>query len=227
VNELVAAHQKNNDRSRERHRNNRVERIRLQKLVDNGEQLVHSDEAKLNELVGAHQKKNNRDRERQQNNRDERYSSDTAEKAKAHETLYAAEKGLVVKWTCDVCKSCSFGTFEDAGLMKNSALSPPRGHAKCATLVHLIPLRKQRLMKHCVLPRRAWSQNGHVMGGKPVHLEHLRMQRLMKNSALSPPCAEAANGGRIYFRSKKVFLIEKGKENESEKSPLSLVSVLK
>jgi hypothetical protein len=39
---------------------------------------------------------------------------DTAEKAKAHETLCAAKKNLVAKLTCDVCKSCSFGTFEDA-----------------------------------------------------------------------------------------------------------------
>jgi hypothetical protein len=73
------------------------------------------------------------------------------------------------------------------------------GHAKYDTLVHFILLRKHRLMKHCVLSRIAWTQNGHVMCANPVHLEHLRMQRLMKNSAMSPPCAEAANGGRIYI----------------------------
>jgi hypothetical protein len=59
------------------------------------------------------------------------------------------------------------------------------GHAKCATLVHLILLRKQRLIKHCVLSRIAWTQNGDEMCANPGHLEHLRMQRLMKNSAMS------------------------------------------
>jgi hypothetical protein len=34
------------------------------------------------------------------------------------------------------------------------------GCANCANLVHLTLLRKQRLMKHCVLPSRAWLQNG-------------------------------------------------------------------
>jgi len=67
---------------------------------------------------------------------------------------------MVEKWTCAVCKSCSFDT-----------------------------LRKQRLMKRCVLPRRAWSKNGRVMYASPVHLILLRKQRLMKNSAFSFPCA--------------------------------------
>jgi hypothetical protein len=73
------------------------------------------------------------------------------------------------------------------------------GLANCATLVHLILPRKQRLMKHCVLSRIAWIQNEDVMCANPVHLEHLRMQRLMKNSAMSPcpPQAEDTNGGRI------------------------------
>ncbi len=57
-------------------------------------------------------------------------------------------------------------------------------------LVHLILLRKQRLMKHCVLLRIAWSQNGHVMCANPIHLDYLRMQRLMKNSAMPPPLVQ-------------------------------------
>ena len=56
------------------------------------------------------------------------------------------------------------------------------GRAKCASLFHLLLLRKQRLMKHCVLPRRAWSQNGHVIRANLVHLKHLRMLRPMNNS---------------------------------------------
>jgi hypothetical protein len=78
------------------------------------------------------------------------------------------------------------------------------GHAKCGMLVHLILLRKQRLMKQCVLI--VWTQNGHGVCANPVHLEHLRMQRLMKNSAMSPPCAEAANRGRIYICSSFVVI---------------------
>jgi hypothetical protein len=75
------------------------------------------------------------------------------------------------------------------------------GHAKCATFVHLILPRKQRLMKYYVLSRIAWTQNRDVMCANPVHLEHSRMQRLMKNSAMSPapPRAEDAYGGRIYI----------------------------
>ncbi len=42
----------------EHKRNNQDERHWLQKLVDNGQQLVHAEEAKLNKLVEAHQKKN-------------------------------------------------------------------------------------------------------------------------------------------------------------------------
>jgi hypothetical protein len=50
---------------------------------------------------------------------------DTAEKAKARETLCAAKKNLVAKLTCDVCKSCSFGTFEDAEAHEKTVLCPP------------------------------------------------------------------------------------------------------
>ncbi len=78
------------------------------------------------------------------------------------------------------------------------------GYAKCTTLVHLILLRKQRLMKHCVLLRIAWSQKGHVMCANPVHLEHLRVQRLMNNSAMSPFYEEAANGRRKHICNKKI-----------------------
>jgi hypothetical protein len=53
-----------------------------------------------------------------------------------------------------------------------------------ASPVHLIHWRKQRLIEHCVLPRRAWSQNGRVMYASPVHLIHWRKQRLMKHCVL-------------------------------------------
>jgi hypothetical protein len=48
------------------------------------------------------------------------------------------------RWTCEVCNTCSFETAE-----------------------------VQRFMKNCVLPRRAWSQNGRVMYANPVHLKRL------------------------------------------------------
>jgi hypothetical protein len=67
------------------------------------------------------------------------------------------------------------------------------GHVMYANPVHLKRLRKQRLMKRCVLPRRAWSQNGRVMYVNLVDLIHSRKQRLMKNSAVSLPCAGGAN----------------------------------
>jgi uncharacterized protein YdcH (DUF465 family) len=68
------------------------------------------------------------------------------------------------------------------------------GHAMCDILVRLKLLNKQRLMKHCVLPIRAWSQNGHVMCANPVHLKHLRKQRLVRKTVLCPPPrAETAN----------------------------------
>ncbi len=40
-----------------------------------------------------------------------------------------------------------------------------------------------RRARHCELPRRAWSKNGHVMCANPVHLTRLRKQWLMRASA--------------------------------------------
>jgi hypothetical protein len=68
----VEANEEKNNYLRERRQNNQDERIWLQKLVDNGEQLDHADEAKMNQLVEAHQKNNNLELERQCNHQDER-----------------------------------------------------------------------------------------------------------------------------------------------------------
>jgi hypothetical protein len=72
LNELVAVHQKSKDYNREYYLKKRVERHRLQKLVENGKQLDLADEAKLDDLVAAHQKSKDHDREYYQNNRVER-----------------------------------------------------------------------------------------------------------------------------------------------------------
>jgi hypothetical protein len=63
-------------------------------------------------------------------------------------------------------------------------------------LVHLKLLRKQRLMKHYALTRRALSQHGHVMCANPVNLKHFRKQRHMKDSAASPHVGGTNQGKR-------------------------------
>jgi hypothetical protein len=49
-----------------------------------------------------------------------------------------------------------------------------RSHFHCfwRQLLTMIHWRKQRLVKRCVLRRRAWSQSGRVMYASPVHLIH-------------------------------------------------------
>ena len=69
--------------------------------------------------------------------------------------------------TCKWCNACSFETA-----------------------------RKQRLMKHYALTRRALSQNGHVMCANPVHLKHFRKQRLMKRQCCVPSRRGGANWGK-------------------------------
>jgi hypothetical protein len=51
---------------------------------------------------------------RDQNNLKNRTRYHAQRAAAKGEALRAATKGLVKKWTCDVCKSCSFDTFEKA-----------------------------------------------------------------------------------------------------------------
>jgi hypothetical protein len=75
------------DEKRKRRKANRDKHHRLQKLVDNGGQLDHANEAKLNKLVAARRKNNNHKRESYQNNRDERHR---------------LQKLLDERWTCKV-----------------------------------------------------------------------------------------------------------------------------
>ncbi len=68
MNKLETAHQMDNRCMHERKRNNLGKCHWLQKLVDNGVQLDHADEAKLNILEAAHQKYNSCMPERKGNN---------------------------------------------------------------------------------------------------------------------------------------------------------------
>ncbi len=61
---LMLSRAKNNSRMREREQNNKIEHLRLQKLVVNGVQLDHAEEAKLNKIEAVHQKYNSRMHER-------------------------------------------------------------------------------------------------------------------------------------------------------------------
>ncbi len=53
--------------------NNWDEHHRVQKLIKNGKQLDHAQEAKLNKLVAANQKKKDYEHEYYQNNQDEHH----------------------------------------------------------------------------------------------------------------------------------------------------------
>ncbi len=74
----------------ERNGNNLGKCHRLQKLVDNGVQLDHADEAKLNKLEAAHQKK------------------------KEYNSPHRLQKLVDERWTCKVCNICSFDTAKKA-----------------------------------------------------------------------------------------------------------------
>jgi hypothetical protein len=70
---LMLSHAKNNSPMREHEQNNKIKHRWLQKLLDNGVQLDHAEEAKLNKLEAAHQKYNSRMRECKRNNKIKRH----------------------------------------------------------------------------------------------------------------------------------------------------------
>ena len=90
--ELVKAHnQKNEKRS-----NHWYADSELIKIYHNDSSALNSDEvSRVKELVKACDRKNEKSVTR-------------------YHAQHAAAKGLIAKWTCDVCKSCVFDTFEEA-----------------------------------------------------------------------------------------------------------------
>ncbi len=75
-------------------------------------EIYRNDSSALNpdEVSRAKELEKARDRKNERSNN--RYHAQRA--AAKGEAQRAAAKGLVRLWTCDVCKSCSFDTFEKA-----------------------------------------------------------------------------------------------------------------
>ena len=95
------------------------------KCKANDEQLDRAEEAKVETLEQRERASTNKIATNDGGTNFASFSSETAEEEDAHETLCAAEKGLVTKWTCDVCNPVHLKHLRKQRLKKVSAAPPP------------------------------------------------------------------------------------------------------